>query len=310
MSSSDFFTKREPSEAPQTADQFANHTVYQQVLTSAPTQFWYDSDGNRKPSSSADEGPVANGQSCTTPNRGGSCKELEQISQEDFITSCKAWEKWYNVKQRDGQSVLQFTEYLQKVLASLPRHESGEPSMVEQFHRLRSSLRDSLKAILDAQIIQPTTYADLVNVALRIEEKEMNLLGHTTVSRRKPLVPVPPSKPSKQTPSSYRPKPGHNGYTSHQRAKTALDHKARASGPMPSKVSKRSRRINHDIGIPRNHGLLLDPISMRDKNNNQCYFCGKSSHTASECQDDGSKFFGALSFPVRPKIPGNHFNAG
>lgn len=192
------------------------------------------------------------------------------------------------------------------MLASLPRHEFGEPSTVEQFHRLRSSLRGSIKAILDAQIIQPTTYDDLINVALRIEEKQMRLLGHSTVSRRKPLVPSPASKPSKKIPSSYRPKPGHNGYTSLERAKTALNHKARALGPIPSKVNKRSKRRTHDMSIPRHHGLLLDQVSMRDKNKNQCYFCGKSNHTASECQEEGSKFFGALSFPVRSKVPENH----
>lgn len=317
MSSSDLFTKREPPEVSDTAHQIANHSLRHQTdldlanqvqaLTSSPTQPWYDTvpfDGNGRLCFSVDEGPDANVQSCPTTNRGDGSKELEHTSQEDFVSSCKAWEKWYKVKQRDGQTVLQFTEYLQKVLASLPRHEAG-PSMVEQFHRLRSSLRDPIKAILDAQIIQPTTYDDLVNVALRIEEKELNLLGHATGSRRKPLVPVPPSKPLKQTPSSYRPKPAHNGYTSLQRARLALDPRVRNLGPVPSRVNKRSRRRNHDIGIPRHHGLPLDQISIEDKNNNHCHICGKSNHSTSDCHAEGSKFFAALSFPVRSKVPEN-----
>lgn len=109
MSSSDLFTKRVPSEASETADQFANHNLYQQALASAAAQTWNDTvpfDGNRKVPSSADEGSDDNGQSCTTASRAGSFQELDQISQEDFISSCKAWEKWYNIKQRDSQSVL------------------------------------------------------------------------------------------------------------------------------------------------------------------------------------------------------------
>ncbi|MCJ1260743.1 hypothetical protein MMC22_000605 [Lobaria immixta] len=318
MSFSDLFTKREPPEVSDTHDQIANHSLRHhtdldlvnqvQALTSSSAQPWYDTvpvDGDGKLCSSVDQGPDANGQSCPTTNQGDGSKKLEHTSQEDFVSSCKAWEKWYNVKQRDGQTVLQFTEYLQKVLASLPPHGSGEYSMLEQFHRLRSSLRDPIKAILDAQIIQPTTYDDVVNVALRIEEKEMNLLGHVTVSCRKPRVPLPPSKSSKQTPSSYRPKPGHDGYTSLQRAKLAPDQRARNLGPVPSRVSKRSRRRNHDIGIPRHHGLPLDQISIGDKNNNHCYICGKSNHSTSDCHAEGSKFFGALSFPVRSKVPEN-----
>lgn len=310
-SDSDFITKREPLEGSETADHFAHHRVYDtnltnqvHALTSAPMQPLYETvpfDGNRNISTSADECPDANGQSCTSPDRGDSSKEVEQASQEYFLSNCKAWEKWYNVKQRDGQSVLQFAEHLQKVAASLPGHGSRQPSLVEQFHRLRSSLRDPIKTILDAQIIQPTTYDDLVSAALRIEEKEMILLGHTTVSRRKPLVPVPASKPPKKIQSSYRPKPCHNGYTSLQRAKAALEHRAGALGPLPSKIKKHSKRKSHKIGIQRSHGLPVDQVSTRDKNANHCYVCGKSNHIPSECQE-GSKFFEALSFPVRPKV--------
>lgn len=255
-----------------------------QALTSSPTQTAHE----------------------TIPFDGHAGKELENISQAHFVSSCKAWEKWYNLKQRDGQSVLQFTDYLHNVLSSLPRHERGGPSTNERFHRLRSGLRDPIKAELDAHIFQPTTYDDLVKVAAGIEEKAMKLLGLTTVSRRNPPVPLPPSKGSTQTRSSYRPKPGDNGYRPLHRAKAALDHEDRNLGPMPSRVSKPSRRRKHDIGIPRNHGLPLDQKSRGKKSNKICrYICGKSNHTTSECHEEVSKFSATLSFPVRLKVPEN-----
>lgn len=253
-----------------------------QTLTSSPTQTAHE----------------------TIPFDGKAGKELENISQEDFVSSCKAWEKWYNLKQRDSQSVLQFTDYLHKVLTLLPRHERGGPSTKERFHRLRSGLRDPIKAELGAQIFQPTTYDDLVKVASGIEEKEMKLLGHATVSRRNPLAPVHPSKGSTQTRSSYRPEPGDNGYRPLHRAKAALDHEDRILGPMPSRVSKPSRRRKHDVGIPRNHGLHLDQKSRGEKSNKIChYICGKSNHTTGEFHEEVPKFSAVLSFPVRLKVP-------
>lgn len=293
--------KREPPEFPKTADQILH------ALTLSPARPGCEPvsvpfDGNRRSTFAIDED--ANGQTRKTPNRGDGSNELENISQDNFVSSCKAWEKWYSLKQREGQTVLNFTDYLQKLLTSLPRHESGEPSMIERFHRLRSSLRDPIKAILDAQIIQPTTYDDLVNVAMRIEEKETNLMGHTTVSRRKPLIPVAPSKPSKPIPSSYRPKPNHNGYIPPQRPGLAPDHRARNLGPTPSRVSKRSKRKNQDIGIPRHHGLPMNQMSTGDKGNKiTCYNCGNPNHITSECHEGSSKFSGPLSFPVRSKVP-------
>lgn len=251
-----------------------------------------------KSGASADQVHGASRQSCKSTNPGDD--SMESIGQEDFVSNCKAWEKWYNAKQRDCQTVLQFTNHLQKVLTSLPRHGSGEPSMNERFHRLRSSLRDPIKAELDVQIIQPTTFDDLVKVASRIEEKEMNLLGHTTLSRRNPLLVLP--KPSKPTPSNYRPKPSPSRYIPLHRAKPALDQKDRYLGPTPPRVSKRSKRGNHDIYSPRHHGLPLDQISIGDKNSKiHCYICRKPNHITSEC----SKFLGALSFPVRLKVPEN-----
>ncbi|MCJ1468991.1 hypothetical protein MMC07_007622 [Pseudocyphellaria aurata] len=228
--------------------------------------------------------------------------------QEDFLQSCKAWEKWLNAKQRDGQSVLQFADYLQKVATLLPRHELGEPSVNERFHRLRSSLRQPIKAKLDAQINQPTTYDGLVKIASWIEEEEMNTLGRIKLSRRRPLDFVPP-KFAKQTPSRYRPDPSHNGYTSVQRARLALDHAVKDPGPIPSKVSKRSRRKPLDSRIPRRHSLDVDQISIADKNGTtHGSIHGKPSHTTSECHEGASKSFGTLSFPVRSKVLENSEN--
>lgn len=251
---------------------------------------------------SADQVHGANGQSCKTTNPGDN--STESIGQEDFVSNCKAWEKWYNLKQRDCQTVLQFTDYLQKVLNSLPRHGPGEPSMNERFHRLRSSLRDPIKAELDVQIVQPTTFDDLVKVASWIEEKEMNLLGHTILSRRNPLLVLP--KPSKSPPSNYRPKPSPSEYIPLHRTEPAPNKKKKYLGPTPSRVSKRSKRQSHDIYSPRHHGFPLDQISIGDKNNKiHCYICRKPNHITSECPETCSKFFGALSFPVRPRVPEN-----
>lgn len=227
---------------------------------------------------------------------------------EDFLSSCKAWEKWLNVKQRDDQSVLQFADYLQKVVTLLPRHEIGEPSINERFHRLRSSLRDPIKAKLDAQINQPTTYDGLLKIASWIEEEEMNMLGRIKLSRRKPLDFVP-SKSTKQTPSRYRPDPNHNGYTSIRRAKLALDHGDKVLGPIPSKVSKRSRRKAPDLNLPRHHSLHDNQISIADKNEKtHRSIYGKPNDAISECNEGASKFFGNLSFPVRSKVPENPEN--
>ena len=217
-------------------------------------------------------------------------EEREEINADDFLHDCDSWEKWFNARQRDDEPVSEFTGYLQTLAAGLRR--SGEPSTVQQFHRLRTSFRRSIGDILNAQIIQPRTYDELVSVALRIEEKEKNLL------RRKPPQPSatvklpPPTTP--KGPKQSRPDPFPKSRSgSHFHSQSPSVNGSRNSGPLHSGLSKRAARKMNLISRFSTPGLLGAPgtVAENPMNASLCFTCGGPNHKSSECSKRASATF-------------------
>lgn len=211
--------------------------------------------------------------------------EREDLNADDFLHDCESWEKWFNARQRDDESVSEFKGYLQSLVARLRR--SGEPNTTQHFHRMRTGFRRSIREILDAQIIQPRTYDELVSVALRIEEKERNLQNHL---RRKPphppatvkLPPPPTPKGPKQSRTDPFPK---SRSSSHFQSQSPNANGSRNSGPLPSGLSKRAARKMSDISRFSTPGLLSAPGTGAETplRASLCFTCGGPNHKSSEC---------------------------
>lgn len=220
-------------------------------------------------------------------------KEREELNADDFLHDCETWEKWFNARQRDDEPVSEFTNYLQALVGGLRR--SAEPNTTQQFHRLRTGFRRSIREILDAQIIQPRTYGELVSVALRIEEKEKSLQHHL---RRKPsqpsatvkLPPPPTPKGPKQSRPDPFPKP-RSGNHFHSQSPNANG--SRNPGPLPSGISKRAARKMNENSRFSTPGLLGAPGTVAETQNRAslCFTCGGPNHKSSECSKRASATF-------------------
>lgn len=209
----------------------------------------------------------------------------EELNADEFLHDCESWEKWFIARQRDDEPVSEFKSYLQTLATRLRR--TGEPNAIQQFHRLRTGFRRSIREILDAQIIQPRTYDELVSVALRIEEKERNLQSHL---RRKPphppaTVKLPPP-PTPKGPKQSRPDPfPKSRSSSHFHSQSPNTNGSRNSGPLPSGLSKRAARKMSDISRFSTPSLLGAPSTVAESPSRAslCFTCGGPNHKSSEC---------------------------
>lgn len=220
-------------------------------------------------------------------------KEREELNADDFLHDCESWEKWFNARQREDESVSEFTIYLQTLVAGVRR--SGEPSTTQQFHRLRTGFRRSIREILDAQIIQPRTYDELVSVSLRIEEKEKNLQSHL---RRKPPQPSAtvklPPPPTPKGPKQSRPDPFPKSRSgSHFHSQSPNANGSRNPGPLPSGLSKRAARKMNEISRFSTPGLVGAPgtVAENPSRASLCFTCGGPNHKSSECSQRASATF-------------------
>ena len=213
-------------------------------------------------------------------------KEREELNADDFLHDCESWERWFNARQREDETVSDFTKYLRTLIAGLGR--SREPSSMQQFHRLRTGFRRSIREILDAQIIQPRTYDELVSVAIRIEEKEKNLQNHL---RRKPAQPSAtvklPPPPAPKGPKQSRPDPFPKSRSgNHFHNQTPNANGSRNPGPLPSGLSKRAARKMNDMSRFSTPGILGAPSTTVAENPTRaslCFTCGGPNHKSSEC---------------------------
>lgn len=219
--------------------------------------------------------------------------ECEELNADDFIHNCESWEKWFCARQRDDEPVAEFTNYLQTLVAAL--HRSGEPSTMQQFHRLRSGFRRSIREILDAQIIQPRTYNELVSVARRIEEKEKNLRNH--LRRKPPQPPVTvklPPPPTPKGPKQSRPDPFPKSRSgSHFHSQSPGSNGSRNPGSL-SGLSKRAARKMNDNNRYAAPGLLPAAPGTLPENPMRaalCFTCGGPNHKSSECSKRAAATF-------------------
>ena len=97
---------------------------------------------------------------------------LTQLGDKSNVES-NAFDQWYNAKQKPNPTIQSYVAYLD----SLASHLSTPPSDLDRLQKLRSSIRDSIRTIIQAQVSQPLTRADLVAQVQRIEENEIARSG-------------------------------------------------------------------------------------------------------------------------------------
>ncbi|MCJ1463272.1 hypothetical protein MMC07_001878 [Pseudocyphellaria aurata] len=68
------------------------------------------------------------------------------------------------------QAIRAYAAYLDE----LATHLSNAPTDTDRLQKLRPSMKESIRAVIQAQVTQPTTRADLIAQAQRIEENEIS----------------------------------------------------------------------------------------------------------------------------------------
>ena len=93
---------------------------------------------------------------------------LMSLLSDRLNVESKAIDIWYNAQQRPNQTIRAYAAYLDKLATRL----SNSPTTANRLQKLRSSMKDLICAVIQAQVTQPSTRADLVAQAQRIKENE------------------------------------------------------------------------------------------------------------------------------------------
>ncbi len=261
-------------------------TVFQQ-LQARLEQLEVDSKHNRW-----SDAPEHNGSGSINPKRR---KNLPDINHD---AQCKTWRRWFSAKQSSAQDVRVFVDYLDTLLKDL--HDP--PGEAEIYYKIRTSIRPSIREVLDVQIIQPANCEDLLSLAIRIEKNEKTTLSPTFQPPSHPQ-----SLPQHRRGSQPRPYLKHQGSGSTgtiQEGSTGSQRRISDCQPRASDIPRGPRgdrggrthsgtenRGQQPVGGTKNgQKTLVDRAeTQRRLENNLCYDCGEPDHRPYECQGTGSK---------------------
>ena len=173
----------------------------------------------------------------------------------------RAIDEWYNARQRPTQTIRAYAAYLDELATRL----SNPPTTADRLQKLRSSMKDSIRAVIQAQVIQPSTRADLVAQAQQIEENEIvrtrapNSYDRIGDSQRSSAPGPHRSQRDGRTSNRYDPTRGRNN-------------------------RNRERDKDRSRSDQTNHRVKLSPEELeRRKKEKLCFHCGKGNHVSKDC---------------------------
>lgn len=170
----------------------------------------------------------------------------------------KAIDEWYNARQRPNQTIRAYASYLDE----LATHLSNSPTTADRLQKLRSSMKDSVRSVIQAQVTQPTTRADLIAQAQRIEENESLRTRNSN-----------PSERSDRSNQRYNQGPYRSqGKTKENRYDPTRGRNRDTRKPKEGDDNTKSDR-------PK---LSPDEFERRKKER-LCFHCGKGSHVSKDC---------------------------
>lgn len=173
--------------------------------------------------------------------------------------------EWYNARQRPNQTIRAYASYLDK----LATHLTNSPIDTDRLQTLRSSMRHSIHAVIQAQVVQPTTRADLVAQAQRIEENENLRTRNNDQSDRSDRGNDRGTHPSSSSGGPYR-----------SQGKTKENRYDPTRGRDSRRDTRKPKEGNN--GTKSNRPKLSPEEHERRKKESLCFFCGKGNHVSKD----------------------------
>ena len=168
-------------------------------------------------------------------------------------TEINAFDQWFNAKQKPNQTVRAYAAYLDQVAS----HLSQAPTELDRLQKLRSSMKDSIRAVIHSQVTQPSTAADLLAQAQRIEENENFRSRANDVGSRN--------------------QGGYSGSGGPQRSQG----KAKENRYDPTRRNFKEKKPR-DSG--KNTRAKLSPEELEQRKKEKlCFHCGKGNHISKDC---------------------------
>ena len=236
-------------------------------------------------------------------------KRRSNIANINHDAQCRSWRRWFSAQQSPLQDVRAYYDYLDTLVKEL----DDRPDDAEFYWRLRTSIKPSIRDVLDLQIIQPNNCEDLMSLALRIEENEKSSPRQDSSLRQSASQTLATGRRPNQAHSS----PRHQGRASAEAIQRANGGRGVGRDGGQAETEEPSRRSRRERGGRRHHkkedhetqpdrriqNSKPRPIDRAEKQrrweNNLCFECGAAEHRSSECNpvakrpgDDWTKSLG------------------
>ena len=220
------------------------------------------------------------------------------VAEFSHDAQCRLWRRWFSAQQSPQQDVQTYYEYLDMLVEEL--HD--QPGDAEFYWRLRTSIKPSIRDVLDRQVIQPKDREELLALVLRIERNEKPAPTQDSSSRQPASQSLPADRRPNQTHASSRPQ-GRVSAEADRRCYEARGHGTNG-GRTGSGGSSRRRRDQVGRRQPRKDDCephlesrnrdceppLVDrEEKQRRRENNLCFECGAAGHKSSERHPAGNK---------------------
>ena len=225
-------------------------------------------------------------------------KRRSVVAVDNHEAQCRAWRRWFSAQQSPLQDIRTYHDFLDTLVKEL--HEP--PNEAEYYWRMRTSIKPSIRDVLDLQVIQPNSCEELLSLALRIERNEKPSSRQDSSSRQPPSQFLPTDRRLREAHISSRRQDRASAEAAQRGNMSTADglsggqpgsgepSRRRRQGRGGRRHAKKGDREPHPDGRPTGDGRLTDKTEkQRRRENSLCFDCGAAGHRSSDCSQSGSK---------------------